>query len=347
MWRILGFLLVVYTHYWGHVIFATYLAVLRLHGTPLRRALRENALVLVAFLPLALVTLVGGIYHAANLRPGSRGLTALAFYLPTPLWLGGASAATVTIVERSWTRRSVLELLALATMALFTAISLVAKLSDRYLFFFMPLYLIGGGCGVEELCARAFLAPQAGRADDCRARAFLAPQAGRADDCRARAFLAPQAGRADDCRARAGGRGARVLLAALTALYALPAQLLRRAEPALSVDHHADNNRFQSWRPVVAACGGTRVLTNNARSFLYYLSRADGTRHHLEELETSGRVYQFDAAADLLAEYRRRAAGCIAIDRHRYFPEIAEAVARELPGCAPVEAGPLRLFKCR
>jgi hypothetical protein len=297
-WRTLGFVLVVYTHYWGHVIFAAYLAALRLRGTPLRRALGENALVLLAFVPLALVTLVGGIYHASNLRPGTRGLTALAFYLPSPLWLGGASAAIVTFVERSWARRSALELLALAAMALFTAISLVAKLSDRYLFFFMPIYLIGGGFGLEELCARV------------------------------------------------GGRGARVLVAALAALYALPAQLLRRAEPALFVDHHADNNRFQSWRPAVAACGDARVLTNNARSFVYYLSRADGERHRLEELEASGRVYQFDAVTDLLGEYRRRPAGCIAIDRPRYFPEIAEAVAA-LPGCAPVEAGPLRLFKCR
>jgi hypothetical protein len=244
--RNLGFIFLIYTHYFGVFLFALFAVSLFLKRKRLGDIFRESRAVVLACSPLAILAVVGLAYHAARSNPFHAGTNyvSLLFYVPLSGWLSLYPVFKIRDLRRIGTLRLYLFMGAVFFLALF----LVVPPFKRYLYAALPLFLFSGTMVMDE--AASGLAS--------RARALLIPLA--------------------------------------IIMYFFPAHLCAFSEQAMFDDVHEDNNRYESWKKPVEICGDRTVMTNNARSFLYYKSGADSRRYALFMLESRGTLVQFDAS---------------------------------------------------
>jgi len=80
-------------------------------------------------------------------------------------------------------------------------------------------------------------------------------------------------------------------------LYFLPYHLLSHYESMWFDGFYADNNKYQNWRSLVKLCSqkyeGKTILTNNARSFAFYLEKENSKRYILRRLDKKGKRFQY------------------------------------------------------
>jgi hypothetical protein len=307
-WRTAGFTLLLYTHYWGHAIYACALLARWLQGRTRAELREEMRPVLAATAPLALMTLVGLVFHASRVRlhnvPSS--LSLMAFHVPAAVW--GGLVALGAAFHRDWrpAREHEAVLTGAVAVAMFVLLAAVAPPFERYLYLFLPIFLLCGSVGIERMTGSL----------------------------------------------GTGGLHA-AMIAMQVPLYFLPGHLLARAEPALFPNYFADNNRFAHWRQPVEICGVDRVLTNNARSFAYYLAAREHTQPRLDDLVRAGRLRQFEDVDDLARQARAAPPDWIVIDRVPAAGDVVAYVRRRLPAChraggaAAGEGEADRLWDCR
>jgi hypothetical protein len=240
----LGFVLLIYTHYFGVLLFVLYALTRLLKKKRPGDIFRECRAVLLACSPLAVLAAVGLAYHAARSNPFHAGANylSLLFYVPLSGWLSLFPLSRKKELRRMDTPRLFLFTAAVFFLALF----LVVPPFKRYLYAALPLFLFPATLVMGKTASGL-----AGRT-----RALLAPLA--------------------------------------VATFFFPAHLCAFKEQALFDDVRQDNNRYETWKEPVEICGDRTVMTNNARSFLYYKSRADSRRYALPAVERSGTLVQFD-----------------------------------------------------
>jgi hypothetical protein len=292
--------LLLWTHYWGHLVIALHLGLLHSRGTPWRDILRRYRWALGACIPVFGLALAGFAYHMTRVRPMNLpgGWKILAFYVSLPTWYGLACSVRLVRTKRPAGAKQTTVVLCLAAAFSFVAISAVSPSYARYLYFFMPLFIVAGTDGIDQATRR----------------------------------MTPSAHR--------------VLTCVLALLFFAPSNLFAAAEPRLFSDPYADDGRFEGWRQVVDLCSHERVLTDNGRSYAYYLSRHLRARLNLQDLQRAGALVQFDDAADLVRKVASQRPGCIAVDRSPLLPEALRFIETQLPQCARLSTAPTRTYQC-
>ncbi len=150
---------------------------------------------------------------------------------------------------------------------------------------------------------------------------------------------------------RGGMKPAAVILSA--AMFMLPLPLASFVEPFLFNDYYADNSRFQGWRRAAALCGDHPVVTNNARSYLYYKAQIDGRRYNLASMEEQGALAQFEIPfLEGFKKARQRirppGAGCIVINSYPCLAAVDAYIEDTLTECRPVSNEDLtKVFICK
>lgn len=246
--RNLGFILLIYTHYFGVVLFSLHIISLIFKGKRFGDILKESRAVVLACSPLAILAAVGLTYHVARSHPfhAWANYVSLLFYLPLSGWLSLYHVVHV----RELRAISTLRLYIFLCVVFFLVLFLVVPPFKRYLYAALPLFLFLGTVVAGEIASGL-------------------------------------------------GKRSRVLLMPLVlVIYFFPAHICASSERRMFDDYHLDNNRYEYWKKPVEICGDRTVMTNNARSFLYYKSRADSRRYALLTLEKSGTLVQFDSSLD-------------------------------------------------
>jgi hypothetical protein len=292
--------LLLWTHYWGHLVVALHLGLLHSRGMSWRDILRRYRWALGACIPVFVVALAGLVYHMTRVRPTNLPTSwkILAFYVPLPTWYGLACSVLLVRTKRLAGAEHTAVVLCLVAALSFAAISAVSPSYARYLYFFTPLFIVAGLHGIEKTTGR----------------------------------MTPSA--------------RRVLTCVLGLLFFVPCNLFAAAEPRLFTDPYADDGRFEGWRQVVELCSHERVLTDNGRSYAYYLSRHLRARLSLQDLQRAGTLVQFDDAADLVRKVSSQRPGCIAVDRSQSLPEALRFIEAELPQCTRLSTVPTRAYQC-
>lgn len=293
--------LLIWTHYWGLVMLALHLVGRRVRGVPWGASLRKYRTVLIAFVPIALLTAAGLVYHGSRLDPRhlTGGWTALAFYVPLPVW-AGVLYLTVRALRRAGRANDPAAVtFALANTYAFIVLAAVAPPSERYLYAFMPLFFVAGLHGLERMAA-----------------------------------------------AIGSGWARRAAMVTLIPLFLVPSHLCADSESWLFEDASADNNRFQGWREVVDLCHDERVLTNNTRSYGYYLARREGARLRLSDLDVEGRLRLFKGVVDVVEKASVQRPGCIAVDRHERLAEVTRLIDERLD-CVVAPTRRTLVYRCR
>jgi len=297
-----AFSLLLWTHYWGLVMLALHLLGRRVHAAPWATSLREYRPVLIALLPIALLTAAGLVYHGSRLDPRHLpgGWTALAFYVPLPVWAGLLYLTVRALRRAGCANDSTTVTFAFVNVYAFIVLAAVAPPSERYLYAFMPLFLVAGLHGLERMAA-----------------------------------------------AIRSVRARRVAMVTAIPLFLFPSHLCADSESGLFADATADNNRFQGWREVVDLCHDERVLTNNTRSYGYYLADREGARLRLSDLDVEGRLRLFKSAVDIVEKASLQRPGCIAVDRHELLEEVERLIHERLDGCVVAPTRRTLVYRCR
>jgi len=151
---------------------------------------------------------------------------------------------------------------------------------------------------------------------------------------------------------RLSKRAKAVLVPLICIMYFSPAHAFPAGERELFDDCFRDDNRLENWKEPVEICADRVVMTNNARSFLYYKSRADSKRYSLNMLEKSGAFVQFDPSMkDFNEKLKTFQPECIAINDYSCssLRDIKERFSEESGnGCEGVfQKGTAAVFFCK
>jgi hypothetical protein len=299
-YRDAGFILLAYTHYFGDIVFACYLMALWLGGARWRELYAQARRVVLAILPIAVMTIMAAVAHLLRVRMHHlpQSYANLAFYVPVTLWVGIVCLIVAAARRGGFREADDVTRTMLLVVITFALLSAVSPPFERYVYFFFPVLALAGAAGIDRvLTART-----------------------------------PPAG---------------AIGAILTSVLLLfPAPVLGAWEPLWFPNYYADNNRFGEWRATVTACGSVPVVTNNAKSYAYYLGERENRRLRTSTLADAGRLVQTGDAVGAAREIR---AGCIVVDRHPHMRDWIDRIASELPMChqIPVGTGVTRVYSCR
>jgi hypothetical protein len=131
------------------------------------------------------------------------------------------------------------------------------------------------------------------------------------------------------------------------ALLLFPPHAMRNMEPELFRDYVKDNNRYQNWAEVVDLTVGRRLMTNNARSYLYYLSKRDHIRYRLRDLEAAGEIVQFENREHFAEQYEKVRPEQIVTNTYWCLGDTISFIENSLPECKrSYERNHTRIYTC-
>ncbi|KPJ69065.1 MAG: hypothetical protein AMJ45_01195 [Syntrophobacter sp. DG_60] len=247
-----AFILLMYTHYMGVVVFVLYIISLWIKGYGKKEIFKENKVVIFSYIPIIWIAIVGFTYHTTRLTHHRffYNYLAMLYYFPLSVWAGTLYIFSKSTRVNLMQDKDILIILIFAFVLLYLLLCPVIRPFERYAYSVFPIFLLCGSYGIRELTS------------DIKTKHL------------------------------------KILLTVLLIfLYFLPYRLLSHYESMWFDGFYADNNKYQNWCSVVKLCSqkyeGKTILTNNTRSFAFYLTKENSKRYILQRLDKKGKGFRY------------------------------------------------------